>query len=257
MSNNIKWETLLNAIIQSTGFGTVGFPNKVLIWSVAPGTGKSTAARNAAKWLAQNSVADEPIEVTMHRRQDVSDIIGTTQLKDGSTYFSAETAALAMENGSPLIIDEVDQFSPAVETIFNAVLDDWNNAVLACPGGKRIKPAPGFSVIGTTNAHPSELPERFRGRFDAIIHADTVSAGLLEAVGPALAEMLEAAHKSRGEKHYFAPMAPRRALALCAFERSGIDKRTALQLAFGTDAEMIDALEASLTMAGTQANPNS
>ena len=241
MKNEKNWQERAAAIIGHDKFGDLWerpiFPHRVLLWSEATGTGKSTLPLTLLE-------SRRPVRVTLFREMEVDSLVGPMQLRDGSTVCEPQLAALAMRDGRPLIIDEVDQYSASVETYLNALLDDVSLAQLTLPDGSTIQPANGYCVVGTTNARPDSLPERLLHRFDAIIHADSPCESLIESLPGAIAKLL--VNSAKTEKSFFAPMTSRRAIALDRFKRAGYSERESIELVFGTDPNTVDAMLAAL-----------
>ncbi len=226
-----NWTEAAQKLISDPRFGRHNldcvFPHRVLIWSEATGTGKSTLPYRLL--FGRN-----PVRVTLFAEMEVDSLVGPMQLRDGNTVCQPQLAAEAMAEGRPLILDEVDQFSASVETYLNAILDDYDLAVLTLPDGQKILPKDGFCVVGTTNARPETLPERLLHRFDAIIHADSPASGLLDSLPDELSTML-LNDRREAEKSHWAPMTTRRMIALDRFLQAGFDELDAIKLVFGPD----------------------
>jgi len=232
-----NWQSLLHHVLASPGWGRVGGYHRCLVWSTTPGTGKSYAAAK---------LFDLVRRVTLFRDQECTDLIGPWRLIDGTTSCDPQLAAEAMLLGLPLIIDEIDQFGPSVETMLNSLCDDLELATIVLPDGQEITPKEGFGIVATTNCRPDQLPERLRDRFDVVIHADKPSDGMLDMLEPHWRAMVVAAMPQ--EPHYFASFSARRAIAIQRLMGHGYDQRQALELALGRNTEALDAFEASLTM---------
>jgi hypothetical protein len=168
-NDSMKWDDLL-AHLGSTGV-IPNTLNRVLLYG-PPRTGKSTSACNIFA----------PAErVTLHKQQPVDDLLGGYCLKDGTTVWSDGPAVRALRFGRALILDEVDQMSPECRFTLHALMDDPAGVTLA--SGERVEAAPGYVVIGTTNAPPSTLPLPILDRFDMVMHCHTISDGLRAKLG--------------------------------------------------------------------------
>lgn len=84
--------------------------------------------------------------------------------------FQEGPAVTAWRTGARLVIDEVDKASGDVLGILLAFCDSEQSARWTNPDtGETITPAPGFSVVITTNSHPNTLPEALRDRFPVCV----------------------------------------------------------------------------------------
>jgi MoxR-like ATPase len=169
MTKANSWDQLFTRLIDD---GTIpGAVNRVLLYG-PPRTGKSTLPGTKLQNVQR---------VTLHRQMPVDDLIGGMGLVNGSTQWMDGPATRAMRQGSALVIDEVDQFSAEIRCMLHAIMDDPAGVTL--PTGERVDAQPGYCVIATTNALPSALPDALYDRFDMVLKADTLSAGLLNALG--------------------------------------------------------------------------
>lgn len=134
--------------------------SRVLLYG-PPGTGKTYAALTML-----------PAGQTHAERVTCCDDMTSAQIdgmwrphRDGWTY-SEGPAVRAWRNGSRLVIDEVDKASGDVLGTLLAFCDSDASARWTNPDtGETITPAPGFSVVLTTNAEPRYLPDALRDRF--------------------------------------------------------------------------------------------
>jgi len=264
-TTNGNWINDIETIVNTDNFATYKGVHRVAVYSETSGTGKSNAVETIANGFFESSPLYEqqradglqPIVLTLFVAQEVDSIVGPMLLRDGSTVCVPQLAALAMLKGLPLIVHEFDQFGDSTETIFNAILDDLRIARVSLSDTQTIKARDGFCVFGTTNAKPETLPERLINRFDCYVHAANVSDKILDIVGAAWAEILQAQQRERNERAYFAPINPRRAIAAQKLVENGLDQSTALRLVFGPDQERLSAMEATLSVAGTSHNDKS
>jgi hypothetical protein len=165
-----KWDALLKVLVTNGTFPNV--INRCLLWG-PPRTGKSR--------IAETLFGSNVQRVTLHRQMPVDDLVGGIGLDNGTTRWLDGPATRAMRNGSVLVIDEVDQFSAEIRCALHAVLDDPAGYTLS--NGERVNAVNGYAVIATTNALPSSLPTALYDRFDLVLKADTLSAGLERALG--------------------------------------------------------------------------
>lgn len=164
-----SWDGLLREL--SSACVVPNTLNRVLLYG-PPRTGKSTTASNIFA----------PVErVTLHKQQPVDDLLGGYCLKDGTTVWSDGPAVRALRYGRPLVLDEVDQMSGECRFTLHALMDD--PAAITLASGERVEAAPGYTVIGTTNASPQSLPLPVLDRFDLVLYCGTISDGLRKRLG--------------------------------------------------------------------------
>lgn len=239
-----NWFSDLRAIMGHKVSGRYLFGTKItkiLLWSPENGTGKTTAPVLIAKELERDIISS-----TLFVEQEQDQILGPVLISKGSTECKPVLISEAMLKGCILVINEVDQYSPDVETMLNCVLDDPNIARVQLPDGRSITPNPGFCVIGTTNARPDELPDRLRERFDIVIGAHTPAPGILDNVSSRWHAGLMERYKDTSHT-YFAELSTRRAIAHDKLVNSGVCEETALRWTFGNDERGLNALQAALT----------
>jgi hypothetical protein len=163
------WDMVANRLVKEKIFPHI--INRMLFWG-PPRTGKSSWVRTLFPRYEQ---------ITFHRQMPVDDLLGGYALEDGTTKWQYGPLPRAMMAGCPIVCDEIDQFSPEVRCVMHPMLDDPPAITLA--NGERIEAKAGYCVIGTTNALPTALPDAVYDRFDIILKADTLIAGLQEALG--------------------------------------------------------------------------
>ena len=163
------WDQVLTEMVHASIFPR--HVNRMLVWGTSH-TGKTRLAHDLLKteW------------VTTHQAQPIDDLIGGWTLRDGSTVWADGPAVRALRNGTILQADEFDQFSMECKTAWYSLLG--SPAGITLPTGERVEAAPGYGVVATMNPNPSILPEPIFNRFDVILRADTLSAGMKEALGP-------------------------------------------------------------------------
>jgi len=168
-------------------------PFRILMYGIW-GSGKSSwlqhsqACHEYYEYLNQNThQARNPQRIIMHKDTGPEDLLASMQLvpSDSGTFPVTETrlgpAALAMQQGSPLIVDEVNYLSETAEGIFHGLLDDWDQCQVTLPDGSVVKPKPGFLVVATANYDPKEyLRPALVDRFDLItcwaeVHPDALA----------------------------------------------------------------------------------
>lgn len=85
-----------------------------------------------------------------------SHIVGMWTVKDGATVFELGPLALAMQNGWMYLADEYDFASPAVLSVYQAVLEGKPLMIKEADAANRIiKPHPNFRFVATGNTNGS------------------------------------------------------------------------------------------------------
>jgi MoxR-like ATPase len=169
MTKSKAWDDVL---MRAVNDGIIpGIVNRVLLWG-PPRTGKS---------FLPSQLFPSVERLTLHRQMPIDDLLGGWCLQDGSTVWADGPAVRAMRNGTPLVLDEIDQYSPECRCALHAICDDPAGITLA--NGDRVMAVKGYCVIGTTNALPSTLPDALYDRFDMVLKADTLSQGLQARLG--------------------------------------------------------------------------
>jgi midasin len=122
--------------------------------------------------------------------------------RSGGMTFHEGAALRAWQAGGRLVIDEIDLASPDVLAQLLAMTDSNESAEMLHPDtGQIVRPAPGFSVVATTNMlDPNELPAALRDRFVVAINIDQAhpdAIATLDADLQKLAAELSAAEPNR------------------------------------------------------------
>jgi hypothetical protein len=243
MTTQFNWFHALQGLLSNPKFATPGGIHRIGVYG-EHGSGKSSAAELYA-WASK---PENLQAATLFEDCDVADLVGPMQLVNGSTKCTDQLASSAMRHGYPLLIDEIDQFSPSVATLLNAICDDWPTAKLCLPDGQIVRPIEGYCVLATTNESPKTLPPRLRDRFDVWLHADTISPGLLGSFSDGWKKLVETDFETRPHERFFAPISARRVKAENRLESMGYSQTDAIRLAFGNDPTAIEAIEASLAV---------
>jgi MoxR-like ATPase len=150
--------------------------------------------------------------------------------------------ARAMREGALLIINEINRASDAVKDMLLGVLDDPAIASIALPSGEKLSPAPGFTVIATSNEPISALDPALQDRFEVALTLDSPNPALIQRLNYALTGLGDAvadSYKDPGRE-----ISPRRALAFVALRDKKVAVKTAAVMAFGERApDICDVLQ--------------
>jgi hypothetical protein len=152
--------------------------NRVMVFGYSR-TGKSTLIHKLTK----------SERITSHRQMPLEDLLGGMTLVNGSTKWMDGPATRALRTGTILQIDEANEIPIECITLWYALMDDPAGVTL--PTGERVAAAPGYGVIMTMNPKPDCLPHPIFDRIDCFLKADTLSAGIKQALGKELADKAE------------------------------------------------------------------
>lgn len=142
------------------------------------GSGKSSVA----KYFCSEVLGTEPERIAGAKGIDETKIFGkidlTSDEKGPQAVFVPGPLYRAMENGVPLIIEEVNAIPPEILKSLNDVIINAKKgeevAVIGDPKGSKIKAKPGFGIImtGNLNRNPKAI-DRYKGLFE--LSADFVN----------------------------------------------------------------------------------
>jgi hypothetical protein len=167
--------------------------------------------------------------VTLHEQMPLEDLIGGLQLVNGSTQWVDGPAVRALRQGKALQLDELDVMPFECRTMIYALLD--KPAAITLPTGERVHAAPGYCVIATHNPPPSVLLHPVYDRLDVFLKAETLSAGIQEALGQHLAEVAQnVVGHGQPELNWERPVTVNSLLAFKALTKSGVDDEAAAHL---------------------------
>ncbi len=204
MKRRVEWYDVLESLKK---YGAL--PHRILLWG-PPGTGKSSWP-----YYAFGDVE----RLALHEESAPEDFLGQWLLTKGETQFFEGAAVRAMKRGVPLVLDEVDRASASVESLLHAVLDDLSVAALTLPTGEVVRPRDGYMVVGTSNAHPSSLPEPILDRFDIVLCASKPHPGILRGLGEDLANLLINHYNGLKIEPFCPPVSVRRVLAFAKMRK--------------------------------------
>lgn len=153
----------------------------VLLWG-PPGTGKTHAA------VQVDSDSAGVMSVTLTEETPAAELRGFYVPRGMEFVWTDGPVVKAMRKGMRLALNELDKASGDVVSFLLSVLDDPSLASLTLPTGEVVRPAPGFTVVATQNAEPSELLNALRDRFPIVMHITEVHPGALASLCPDVQE---------------------------------------------------------------------
>lgn len=173
----------------------IGVTNRVLLYG-PPGTGKSFAASRAGLRDKQ------PVYiVTLTDETPAAELRGHYVPREGNFVWQDGPAISAWRTGGRLVVNEIQRASGDVLGLLLAISDDSGVAAITLPNGELVRPAEGFSIVGTMNGVPSDyLDEAIRSRFPVTVEVEDIHPEALKQLPndlrePAIASM--AAEESR------------------------------------------------------------
>jgi MoxR-like ATPase len=211
--------------------------DRILLYG-PPGTGKTYAAltRGVGPQGVERLVCTEDLTA--------AEVTGAyLPLGDGRWAWQEGPALRAWRRGARLVVDEVDRASGDVLSLLLAMTDSDGSAEWHHPAtGAVVRPAPGFSVVMTSNmVSLDEIPAALRDRFPVAIRIDRPTR---EAVQHLAADLRDAALTgSLGDADRRVSL---RVFAAFDALRQVSSPQTAAQVLFGTRAsDFLDALRIS------------
>lgn len=154
--------------------------DRILLYG-PPGTGKTYYAlthhlQYTAPWDTTPRDRDA-YRVLCSPDMTTADVDGLWRPARDEWKFVTGAALRAWKNGDRLILDELDQASGDVLTALLLICDSDGSAVREHPEtGEKLRPAPGFQIIATTNAERmSDLPDALVDRFPVRININEVN----------------------------------------------------------------------------------
>ena len=219
----------------------IGNADRVLLYG-PPGTGKTYAA--ATNKVGLNMDGDPNVyQITMTEDTASANLEGFYKpSSDGGFEWHDGIAIQAWRNGGRLVINEIDHASPDAMTFLHAILDDKDIAQLTLNNDNKetVKPAPGFTVIATTNSLPESLPMALKDRFPVKINVDKIHPIALERFPKSWRNTISDTSLSMDSEQRLSIRAWREFFDLIS---KGLDKREAGYLIFGERAdELMDAI---------------
>ncbi len=153
------------------------------------GTGKTFACYT--KGRIHNGV----YAITLTEETPASELRGTWMPRGNEFVWVDGPCIDAMRKGARLVINEISHASDDVLALLYALLESAETARITLPTNETVRPAKGFNVCATDNAHPENLPGALRDRFDSIQEVDAPHP---EALARLSEPLRRAAEKSVG-----------------------------------------------------------
>lgn len=135
------------------------------------GTGKTSAIRYLALLRKQGYT-----RINMHGYNTPDELIGSTKVKDGSTYHEDGILVDAMRKGHMVVLDEINATPPDCMFILHGLLDD--DHMISLPNGEVVKPHKDFRFFATMNPDyegTRSLNRAFLDRFNVILFVDILA----------------------------------------------------------------------------------
>jgi len=148
-----------------------------------PGTGKTFSGLT----VGVNAAGSERLICTEDMTS--ADVSGAFMPNvSGGFEFLPGAALRAWQNGSRLVIDEIDKAGGDVFAQLLAFTDTVDSASFTRPdNGEVVRPQPGFSVVMTSNIEdPRDLPTALKDRFPVAIEVNAAHPAALMALPPQL-----------------------------------------------------------------------
>lgn len=154
-----------------------------------PGTGKTSLC---IRTLRQK--AERVLNAYITPETTAAELMGfTAPNEDGAFVWRDGPITVAMRNGYPLVINEINDVGGDAETALMGVLDDQDIAQYELMSGETVRPAPGFSVVATMNGDPNTIRPALLDRFPMRIEIKTAHPGALARLPE---DLREAARRS-------------------------------------------------------------
>lgn len=128
-----------------------------------PGIGKTYSAYHCGR------INDGVYAITLTEDTPASELRGHYLPRGGEIVWHDGPFTAAMRAGARLVVNELTHAAPDVQALLYPVLESFATARLTLPSNETVRPAPGFHVICTDNAPPTELPAALQDRFDCTI----------------------------------------------------------------------------------------
>lgn len=196
------------------------------------GTGKTSLAFEIAR-ARGTALGALTIEQTISRDMGSANLLGFWQLREKEFFFSDGPIAKVAGANRPatLILNEISDAPPEIETVLMNVLDDAKVRQIYLPDGRVLR-NDNLVVIATSNESPVNLRPAIADRFDVTIKVDKPQEGILESLSSDLSRFAINYYDKIEYEPYLALPTVRRLLAYDALRRRLHDKELAAALVF-------------------------
>lgn len=201
-----------------------------------PGTGKTTAAVNAAKESGMRI-----FNVTLTDETPAAELRGH-YLPTGTEWkWQNGPALIPFLEGGMLILNEIDKASDDTLDFLHGLLDDSSMANITLPTGETVFPHDDFRVVATMNGSLTDLPDAIRDRLAGAIFIRQPHPDAIQSLPE---DLRTAAMNSAGNDTDVERPATLRAWKAFASMREAIGEDIAAATVFGHRAgEILDALK--------------
>ena len=219
---NAAWYDVLTAILPHV--------SRVLLVG-PPATGKSTTAMK---------VSGAKYRVTMTETTSREDLIGMFHLIDGETKWIDGPVTSAMRNGEPILVDEIDRYSPEAASLLYALIDDKPH--LSLPNGDMLYASDGYKMIMTSNEGLDTLPVAVQDRIECVLMASEPHEDAISELPEALRNVTTCYYRSLSKVSIKLPTTVRRMKTLNLLLTNGLNPKLAASIVFGQSAEILSVL---------------
>lgn len=221
LTSNSNWTDLFVAVLPHV--------HRVLLIG-APGTGKSTAAMQIAQCRHR---------ITMTETTSEDALLGMWHLRDNKTVWTDGPLTQAMKQGEPVLVDEIDHYSPEAASLLYSLIDD--NPHVETPEGS-VTAQDGYKMIMTANEGLETLPAAVQDRIEVIIDANTPANGALADVPEPLRNLSKNYYKALPRPAIRMPATVRRVRTFDKLMKAGFVASVAAKLVFGDNREVLSVL---------------